>query len=157
MLTTLRQHFGAPIHCMIGEGHMALPVFESYCFMRSTYTHQNVFPDTNSTNTQHGQAYPGVTSGQFGVKSGELYHNYYQWVCLLLVVQAALCYSPWIFWKSVERGRIRKLVEKVSKDSLTEKPLKEQVSPFLVSCSLLTSFQDFRARRLSYHQHRMVQ
>jgi len=126
-LTTLKQHFGAPIHCMIGEGHMALPVFESYCFMRSTYTRQNVYPDTNNTH-QYTHAYPGVTPGDLGVRSSEIYHNYYQWVCLLLVVQAALCSSPWFYWKSVERGRIRKLVEKISKDPLTEKPVMEQIS-----------------------------
>ena len=105
---------------------MALPVFESYCFMRSTYTRQNLYPDTNNTQ-QYTHGYPGVTPDTYGVRNSEIYHNYYQWVCLLLVVQAALCYSPWAYWKSVERGRIRKLVEKVSKDPLTENPVMEQV------------------------------
>ena len=128
VLTTSKQFFGAPIHCMMNDNPpvIPLPVFESYCFMRSTYTHDHVYPNKSTTH-QFNHAHPGITTGNWGVASGVTYHNYYQWVCLLLVVQASLCYAPWRYWKSVERGRIGKLVEKVSKDPLTEKPLTEQV------------------------------
>ena len=110
-----------------------LAVFESYCFMRSTYSHRHVYHNESTTH-QHDHAHPGISPGLYGVRSSEVtYHNYYQWVCLLLVLQAAICYTPWVYWKAVERGRVGKLVEKVSKDPLTEKPLREQVSlqPFL--------------------------
>ena len=57
-----------------------------------------------------------------------MHHNYYQWVCLLLVIQACICYIPWSCWKHEERGRIAKLIEKVNKDPLTEVPVAEQVT-----------------------------
>ena len=105
-----------------------LAVFESYCFMRSTYSHRHVYHNESTTH-QHDHAHPGISPGLYGVRSSEVtYHNYYQWVCLLLVLQAAICYTPWVYWKAVERGRVAKLVEKVSKDPLTEKPLRERVS-----------------------------
>ena len=57
-----------------------------------------------------------------------MYHNYYQWVCLLLVLQACICYVPWALWKQTERGRVGKLVANLSKDPLTEVPLTDQVA-----------------------------
>jgi hypothetical protein len=123
ILTTSKQFFGDPIHCMTGESPaIPLPVFESYCFMRSTYSHRQL--DLNHRSSTH----PGLQSGKYGVRgSNVVYHNYYQWVCLLMVIQAAICYSPWVYWKGVERSRISKLVEKVSKDPLTETPVKDQI------------------------------
>merc|ERR1719341_2964355 len=38
ILTTSRQFFGDPIHCMLGGGSIPLNVFQSYCFMTGTYT-----------------------------------------------------------------------------------------------------------------------
>ena len=109
---------------MTGESPaIPLPVFESYCFMRSTYSQRNLNPH------QRPVAHAGVQPGKFGVRGGQtVYHNYYQWVCLLMVIQAAICYSPWVYWKGVERGRVSKLVEKVSKDPLTETPVREQIT-----------------------------
>ena len=109
---------------MTGESPaIPLPVFESYCFMRSTYSQRSLNPH------QRPVAHAGVQPGKFGVRGGQtVYHNYYQWVCLLMVIQAAICYSPWVYWKGVERGRVSKLVEKVSKDPLTETPVREQIT-----------------------------
>ena len=108
---------------MTGESPaIPLAVFESYCFMRSTYSNHELDPNQRSS------AHPGLQPGLYGVPGNKIvYHNYYQWVCLLMVIQAAICYSPWVYWKGVERGRISKLVEKVSKDPLTETPIKDQI------------------------------
>ena len=67
------------------------------------------------------------SSVQFSVQYCTVHHNYYQWVGILLVIQACICYLPWAWWKDVERGRVAKLVEKISKDPLTETPLGDQV------------------------------
>ena len=37
-LTTSRQFFGEPIHCHLDHGAISMKVFESYCWMSSTYT-----------------------------------------------------------------------------------------------------------------------
>jgi len=106
---------------------MPLKVFESYCFMKSTYTHVK-------TSTNHSRvAHPGVHGGALGFQISEneenaVYHNYYQWVGLLLVIQACICYLPWAWWKQTERGKVASLLVKVSKDPLTETPLVDQVA-----------------------------
>eukprot|EP00092_Neocalanus_flemingeri_P022209 GFUD01024088.1.p1 GENE.GFUD01024088.1~~GFUD01024088.1.p1 ORF type:complete len:385 (+),score=43.09 GFUD01024088.1:90-1244(+) len=135
ILTTSRQFFGDPIHCMLGGGSIIpQPVFQSYCFMSGTYT----LPLITSTITS---AHPGVNTGSInagGAEDGTVYHNYYQWVCLLLVVQACVCYLPWGTWKWVEGGMVGKLLAKVSQDPLTETPLSDQVAglgDFLLSHS----------------------
>eukprot|EP00092_Neocalanus_flemingeri_P022211 GFUD01024090.1.p1 GENE.GFUD01024090.1~~GFUD01024090.1.p1 ORF type:complete len:359 (+),score=46.95 GFUD01024090.1:87-1163(+) len=134
ILTTSRQFFGDPIHCMLGGGTIPQPVFQSYCFMSGTYT----LPLITSSITS---AHPGVNTGSInagGAEDGTVYHNYYQWVCLLLVVQACVCYLPWGTWKWVEGGMVGKLLAKVSQDPLTETPLSDQVAglgDFLLSHS----------------------
>jgi len=124
ILTTSKQFFGEPIHCMLGGGSIPLAVFQSYCFMSGTYT----LPIISSNITE---IHPGVSTGYVhaGAKEdGTLYHNYYQWVCLLLAAQACVCYLPWAFWKCIENGIVGKLIAKVSVDPLTEVSLSDQVS-----------------------------
>eukprot|EP00092_Neocalanus_flemingeri_P031475 GFUD01034182.1.p1 GENE.GFUD01034182.1~~GFUD01034182.1.p1 ORF type:complete len:384 (-),score=61.83 GFUD01034182.1:368-1519(-) len=134
ILTTSRQFFGEPIHCMLGGGSIPLQVFQSYCFMSGTYTLPHITSNITS-------AHPGVNTGSLragGAEDGTVYHNYYQWVCLLLVVQACVCYLPWGTWKMVEGGMVGKLLAKVSQDPLTETPLSDQVAglgDFLLSHS----------------------
>ena len=61
------------------------------------------------------------------VKKGVIYHNYYQWINLLLVFQACIAYIPWAWWKSAEGNKISKLTASINKDPLTEVPLEDQV------------------------------
>jgi len=123
ILTTSKQFFGDPIHCMLGGGSIPLQVFQSYCFMSGTYTLPNIVTNVS--------AHPGVSTGHVhagGAEDGTVYHNYYQWVCLLLVIQASLCYLPWGIWKAVEGGRVGKLLVKISEDPLTEIRISDQVA-----------------------------
>jgi len=129
-LTTSKQFFGSNIHCMLGSSDVPTALFESYCFMKSTFTHAHSY-HPNRTVHSNGHSQPGISTGAVGASGAEkdsIHHNYYQWVCLLLVVQAAMCYLPWQWWKLVERGRVGRLVEKVNKDPLTETPVEEQVA-----------------------------
>jgi len=123
ILTTFRQFFGDPIHCHV-DGHIPLDVFQSYCFMTATSTYTLPRMVTNSS-------HPGVSAGMVnagGEEEGTVYHNYYQWVSLLLALQACICYLPWAIWKGIEGGRVGKLLAKVSPDLLTETPLSDQVA-----------------------------
>jgi len=125
LLTSARQFFGDPIHCMLGGGSIPLPVFQSYCFMAGTYTLPIPIISSNIT-----EVHPGVSTGFVhagGWEDGTIYQNYYQWVCLILAVQACICYLPWAVWKGQENGIIGKLIVKVSQDPLTEVSLAEQV------------------------------
>ena len=128
ILTTSKQFFGEPIHCMLGGSSIPLDVFQSYCFMSGTYT----LPVVSSNITE---IHPGVSTGYVhaGAKEdGTLYHSYYQWVCLMLAAQASVFYLPWAVWKCIENGIIGKLIAKVSVDPLTEVPLSDQVYGLLI-------------------------
>jgi len=57
-----------------------------------------------------------------------VFHSYYQWVPLVLVLQAAFCYLPWYFWKKIEGGKVGKLLTGLSSDPLTETRVDDQVA-----------------------------
>jgi len=118
MVITAKQYFGEFIHCSIND-KLSLKVFESYCFMAGTYT----VPHDASSTLHHGVGLAEASRED----SSTLHHNFYQWVPLVLVLQAAACYLPWQLWKGCEGGRVSKLLAKVSQDPLTETPVEEQV------------------------------
>ena len=67
-------------------------MFESYCFMEETYT----LSATNDSNLDDAKLYDGSIGHGFSRDDQEhVYHSYYQWVPLVLVLQAAFCYLPW--------------------------------------------------------------
>jgi hypothetical protein len=70
----------------------------------------------------------GVGHGTGKDDARNVHHNYYQWVCLVLVLQAAACYLPWHAWKAAEGGQVSKLLAKVSEDPLTESSVDDQVA-----------------------------
>jgi len=106
-----------------------MAVFESWCFMSGTFSIPHY--RHNNYSQSHAHAYPGVSTGDHGSggsHKGVIYHNYYQWVNLLLVLQACVAYIPWAWWKSAEGNRISKLTASINKDPLTEVPLEDQVN-----------------------------
>jgi len=120
VLTTAKQFFGEPIHCST-EGKISVSMFQSYCFMAGTYS------IVRKANISIVEAHPGISQGM-GVGDGSnVFHSYYQWVCIILVFQAALAYSPYHIWKVVEGGRVGRLLVKVSNDLLTETSVSDQV------------------------------
>ena len=132
---------------MLGTSEVPKELFESYCFMSSTYT----LGHTYSNSTLYSHAQPGVHAGHSGAMGAEkeaIHHNYYQWVCLLLVIQACFCYIPWAWWKHEERGRVAKLIEKVNKDPLTEVPVAEQVAGLVSFISNNRRWYDHCAAKL---------
>ena len=100
--------------------------------MTSTYT----LPIMSNTTSAHPGVYSMHNAG--GYEEGVTYHNYYQWVFLLLTLQACVCYLPLHLWKGMEGGRVGKLLAKISEDPLTETPVTEQVS--IARLSLYFSF-----------------
>jgi len=125
ILTTSKQFFGDPIHCHIDSSHLSLKVFESYCFMEETYT----LAATNDSALDDTKLYGGSIGHGLSREDREhVFHSYYQWVPLVLVLQAAFCYLPWYFWKKTEGGMITKLLAGLSTDPLTDTPVDDQVA-----------------------------
>lgn len=97
MLVTSRQFAGNAIRCLANG--VPSEMMESYCWVYSTFTVKNLRHSPHALR-------PGVG----GAPTGELqYHTYYQWVCFVLFVQAALFYVPRYVWKAWEGDRMRTL------------------------------------------------
>jgi len=123
ILITSRQFFGEPIHCQLDTSAISLKLFESYCFMSGTYT---LVVDNSTDGRKLGDYDIGHANGPDDLST--IHHGYYQWVCLVLVLQAAVCYIPWLAWKIAEGGKLGKLLVKLSDDPLTETTVEEQVT-----------------------------
>jgi len=123
ILVTGKQLFGENIHCMV-PSPMDGKMFESFCFMKSTFT---LPPPQDTKVNSRSYVHRGVTSGEHREDEKNVFHNYYQWVCFTLFLQAAAYYLPYRIWKHVEGGRVGKLLAEVDTNLLTEKPLEEQV------------------------------
>jgi len=129
VLVSCKQFLGENIHCMLDglEEEDDKKLIESYCFMKSTFT----LSRTEAEESSHLHAHQGV--GQNRNDDNE-FHNYYQWVCFVLFLQAIFFYVPYMVWKSMEKGTIKKLLVKIpgigeqADDAITEMPLDEQVS-----------------------------
>lgn len=55
-------------------------------------------------------AYAGIGPSEDIEDDDEMRHTYYQWVCFVLLGQAALFYTPRYLWKIWEGGRLKALV-----------------------------------------------
>jgi len=126
ILTTSKQFFGDPIHCHKDSPVPSLQVFESYCFMEETYT---LAVKKNCSSENDTMLYDCTVGHGLGRQDQEhVFHSYYQWVPLVLVLQAAFCYLPWYFWKKTEGGKVGKLLTGLSSDPLTDTPVDDQVA-----------------------------
>uniref|UniRef100_T1IXN4 Innexin n=1 Tax=Strigamia maritima TaxID=126957 RepID=T1IXN4_STRMM len=122
ILVTSTQHFGKAISCGPPPPSLTTDLLENYCWTRSTFSLQT--PRTNDP-------YPGLNT----LKDGDtiLQHTYYQWVWLVLTLQAAMFYFPRYIWKKIENKRISRLVK-----GLTEPISDKQTTS--VRISMLTQY-----------------
>lgn len=102
-LITLKQYFGTPIECTTEQ--ISSDVLETYCWIHATFT----IPNKSSSVAEEVVFLPGAGSNVEGEEEIK-YHNYYQWVCLVLYFQAMLIYIPRYLWKNWEGGKITLLL-----------------------------------------------
>lgn len=124
MLVAFWFYFGHPpfyILLLIAE------VIDNFCWIQSTFTVPNV-PGSEPL-------YPGV--GPVPADEKDLkYQKYYQWVWIVLFLQALVFVIPAYLWRSVEKGKIAALV----KDLQVSCPRFNLVSGTLVP--ILVTYQD---------------
>ena len=126
LLTTSKDLFGSNIHCNLDASSIDLDLFESYCFMANTFTlkpsndsslhHMSIGPAGLGEEDQRNYsqvAFDFDCPLQFmfspflqGLLSYPPTQAYYQWVSLVLVLQAGLSYLPWLAWKQAEGGKV---------------------------------------------------
>lgn len=103
VLVTAKNYIGDNIKCITGFEKQEHKAIETYCFIASTFS----MVDLNTDVAPH----PGVgpirrqpASGEEAVDGETRFHAYYQWVPMVLVLQAAIYYFPIWLWKRVDRG-----------------------------------------------------
>ncbi|XP_064097505.1 innexin inx2-like [Macrobrachium nipponense] len=105
LLVTQRQYFGDPIDCDVTGVDQG--IMDTYCWIHSTYTMPNL-----SGKVGKDLAHPGVAS-DYDIHSGDLHetrhHKYYQWVVIVLFLQALMFYIPKYIWTVFEGGKIKML------------------------------------------------
>lgn len=95
-----RQFLGDPIHCTLPAEEISSKIIDSYCWIHATFT----LPGTVGSPIDTHVAHPGVDKLDPGDEVQ--YHAYYQWVCFVLLLQAAIFYIPRWLWKNWEGGKI---------------------------------------------------
>lgn len=99
--------FGDPIDCRSSTGdknEQANGYTDQYCWAKGTYTRHRLSNATNATEAPPFM-HPGVPMGILNHEEKH-YHNYYQYVSIILLVQAVLFYTPHYIWKVCENGTI---------------------------------------------------
>ncbi|KAG7164694.1 Innexin inx2-like 4 [Homarus americanus] len=120
LLVTNKQYFGDPIDCMVGA--INSHTIDMFCWIQSTYT----IPSLTGAVVGEEVAHPGVSNhdvvrlpvinGDDGAREQYTikHHTYYQWVTLVLFIQAGMFYVPRYMWKSWEGGRVKGLVNELN-------------------------------------------
>lgn len=105
LIVTAHQFVGDPIDCVVQD--VPQPVMDTYCWIHSTFTlPRRGWTDADFVGEPY--AHPGVGNE----KPGEVVtaHKYYQWVCFMLFLQAALFYLPRMLWTYLESDTMRKTI-----------------------------------------------
>ncbi|GBM83503.1 Innexin inx2 [Araneus ventricosus] len=91
-----------PIRCT--SSNYPSNVLDTFCWMLKTFSLPFAWSETDNA----------LSPGK--LDESQVYHAYYQWIYFVLFVQAITFYVPGHFWKSMERGRIKKLTSGLGLD-----------------------------------------
>lgn len=103
ILVTSRQYIGDPIDCSSPSSNLRENMVDQYCWVSSTIS----LPKALHKNVGTEVVYHGVDKHVEGDEV--IVHQYYQWVCFVLFLQALMFYLPHYLWKSWESGRMKAL------------------------------------------------
>lgn len=129
-VVTSYQFFGTPIMCLTQAKTVNPKTINNYCWVEGTFT----MPKALTKITGEDVVMPGIEKKD---RQDEILpHQYYQWVCFVLFLQALAFYFPHLLWKRWEKGQVRRLVADLNKALLDDgKKTKSATSlvQFLVS------------------------
>jgi len=92
-----KEYFGKPIQCL--KNGIPNNVLDIYCFIMSTFSLPKGYGPEKV-----GKSSPYEGLGVNLPDDEVVYHAYYQWVPIVLFLQAIVFYLPRYLWKSVEAG-----------------------------------------------------
>ncbi|XP_023298957.2 innexin inx5 [Lucilia cuprina] len=129
-LLSAKQYFGDPIMCISDESNVEY--VNSYCWTLGTYilnyydlqmqidTVKNMTSSSKSSIRDRGNAISeGVGPEEIG-KTERVYLRYYQWIILVLLLQALVFYFPSFLWKVWEGQRLKQLCSEVGNPLVPE-------------------------------------
>ncbi|XP_071546702.1 innexin inx1-like [Panulirus ornatus] len=101
VLVTAKNYIGDNIKCITGFEKQEHKAIETYCFIASTFT----LVDLNAE-TPHPGVGPNTKMTEEGVieEAENRRHAYYQWVPMVLVLQAVIYYFPIWIWHRIDKG-----------------------------------------------------
>lgn len=113
-----QEYFGNPINCKISDSREQ-SFAETNCWIHGTFTVRKAskskstveLMQRNFFQTKFSVPFPPlpVVDGKVTLEDVREYQKYYQWISIVLMIQAILFYTPAYLWRSWERGRIRQL------------------------------------------------
>lgn len=135
ILVTCRQYIGDPIDCHAPASTLRVDMIDQYCWVSSTISLPKAFDKRVGTEV----VYPGVDKYVTGDDS--IRHQYYQWVCFVLFLQAILFYVPHYLWKTWECGRLKALMGNLDEPLVGDDIKKQRI----------LSLQSYFANSLHHH------
>ncbi|XP_076033170.1 innexin inx2-like [Oratosquilla oratoria] len=127
LLVTARTYIGDNIKCATKLSKHEHKAVETYCFIASTFT---VLPSGDEE-----RPHPGV--GPTNDESEQVRHAYYQWVPMVLVLQAAAYYIPMFLWRQMGKDFFNSVLCGLDtiyvKDSEKEKRVNQSATYFVKS------------------------
>lgn len=135
ILVSCYEFFGNPIMC-IQKDDIPESLLNTYCWIEGTFT----LPKALTKVVGEEIVYPGVDTHLQGDQIVE--HAYYQWVCFVLFLQAAMFCVPYVVWRGMENGKVKALIQKLNN------PVLPKTDQETCSKSLACYFQ---SRRNDHH------
>jgi len=161
-MLTAKQFFGDPITCHARGEKDLQGLITTYCWVHGTYTLRNKVDQVEEAdkrfytadeqrymktygykNHQMMQAHPGFGTFQES-KHEKVYHQYYQWVCLIFFLQALLFYFPRYCWKKIEGGRMKFCTNNMNDPELDPEKREQRVG------RLVATYSRFKNQNNSY-------
>ena len=123
LLVTARQFFGDPIDCVVNEKEEHFEkVINRYCWIQTTFSVESAWHKPVGSEV----AYPGVDKAT--PDDVVIYHAYYQWVWLLLLLQAFLFYVPYIIWEQYEGNITNRLLNGLNSGVMSQTDRMNKIS-----------------------------
>jgi len=115
VVTSLGQYVGDPIECIKRDKDIDTKLIDTYCWIHGTYTKQPIKAGELEAHNKRNH----LDFGTCNPKTDDCWHHaYYQFVVMVLVLQAACFYFPWFFWQLCEEDRVKSMVTGLDKKSL---------------------------------------
>jgi len=118
VVTSLGQYVGDPIECIKRDKEIDHKLIDTYCWIHGTYTKKPKPMGERSHGQRDHLDFGSCDPQKPPDDEGCWHHAYYQFIVMVLVLQAACFYFPWFFWQICEEDRVKSMVEGLDKKSL---------------------------------------